>query len=202
LVLNMDSMIYRDRYRQCLTWLIRMSIVAFVLCFILFWQTLGQKQPAYFAAMTNGNIVPIHSLSEPVVTDAFILNWASLTSRSLFNLSFAEYQTQLDLLKVRFTDSGWQRMQTALTSSGIIKTMEDDKLIISAVVSGAPVITSRMVINGRKTWQVQLPLLLALKSASSEVKESLIVTMTIQRIPTLDSAQGIQITDFITSPVS
>lgn len=142
----------------------------------------------------------MHSLSEPVVTNRFIVNWTALTARRLFNLSFDSYESKLAAVKDHFTPGGWMQMQDALKSSGLITNMVNNKLIISSVVTGSPVILARMIVNGRFTWRVQMRLQVKFTSASQEEQEALVVTMNVQRIPTLDSAQGIQINDFVTRP--
>lgn len=187
---------YRDSYRITIKWLVRMLVVTLILSGVLMWMTLDTKQPAYYAAVTNGDIVPLHSLSEPVLTNDFIVRWAALATSKLFNLSFDNYQTQLAAVKDRFTTTGWQKMQQAFKASGFLDNIINNKLIMSAVLSGSPVVLAQMVVNGRLTWRVQMPLLVNFTSASEQRQESLIVTMNIRRISTLSAAQGIQISDF------
>ena len=189
---------YRDNYRRTMKWLSIMVIVCAVLVVILAWMNYGRKQPAYYAAMTTGEVIPMHSLSEPVVTSNFIIQWSELVARRIYNLNFSTYQQQLAQAQDRFTPQGWEKMNEALKSSGLISTLVDNRLIISSVVSGPPVIVGRMVINGRFTWRVQMKLLVSYESASETKQNQLLITMNVQRIPTLDSAQGIQISDFTT----
>lgn len=187
---------YRDSYRVTIRWLVRMLVVTLILSATLMWMTIDTKQPAYYAAVTTGDIVRMHSLSEPVLTNEFIVRWSALTARRLFNLKFDEYKTQLNALKDRFTSTGWQKMQLAFKSSGFIRNLVDNKLIMSAVISSSPVVVAQMVIGGRMTWRVQMPILVEFTSASEQRQESIIVTMNVERVPTLDVAQGIQVSDF------
>lgn len=188
--------LYRNSYRRTMRWIVRLLFITLILSATLFWMTIRRPQPMYYAAVTNGQVLQMHPLSEPVITNKFIVSWAALTARRIFNISFVNYQDKLNEVRGRFTPGGWQEMQNALQSSGLIQNMTSNKLIVSSVVSGSPVILSRMIVNGRFTWRIQMQLLVKYTSASEESHERLVVTMTIERIPTLDSAQGIQINDF------
>jgi len=54
-----------------------------------------------------------------------------------------------------------------------------------------------LVINGRYTWRVQMPILVKFTGASGETQRHFVVTMNVQRTNTLDTAQGIRIIDFV-----
>ena len=84
----------------------------------------------------------------------------------------------------------------AMNKSGLLSTVKKEKLEMSAIVSGPPVIVHTAVIHGRFTWRVQLPVLVTFTSASQTRESHWIVTMNIQRISTLDAYKGIQISDF------
>src|SRR3990167_8407253 len=184
---------YRDNYRRTMKILAVMIVICAILASMLAWMTYDKKQPLYYAAMTTGEVVPMHALSEPVVTSDFIIRWSSLTARLIYNLNFATYQQQLDAVKPRFTSDGWEKMMNALNSSGLIQQMLGSKLIISSVISGPPVILSRLIIHGRFTWRIQMPMLVTFTSASETTQRRMLVTMNVQRVPTLNVPNGIQI---------
>lgn len=191
---------YRDKYRfamKCISFLV---ITCAVLSLVFAWMTYQQKQPLYYAAASTGQVLPLHPLSEPIVTSDFIVQWSALTTRLIYNLTFSNYQNQLSQAQDRFTPTGWERLQAALNSSGFITNLVNNRLIISSVISGPPVILARMIVNGRFTWRVQMTLLVTYTSASAQTQQKMVVTMSIQRIPTLDAAQGIQVTDFSMAP--
>lgn len=193
---------YRDNYRRTMKVLAVMIVICAILATVLAWITYDQKQPEYYAAMTTGEVIPMHALSEPVVTSDFIIQFSSLTARLIYNLSFATYQQQLDGVKPRFTSEGWEKMMSALNSGGLIQQMLGSKLIISSVISGPPVILSRLIIHGRFTWRIQMPMLVKYTSASEATQRRILVTMNVQRVPTLNVPNGVQIIDFSSSNAS
>ena len=163
---------------------------------VLAWMSYDRKQPAYYAAITTGEVVPMHSLSEPIVTSDFIRKWSALTVRLIYNLNFSTYQQQLARVQDRFSAAGWEKLNDALNASGLIKNLVSSRLIISSVISGPPIILSRVILNGRFTWTVQMQLLVTYTGASGSTKRGMIATLVIQRAPTLNAPQGIQIVSF------
>lgn len=189
--------LYRDRYRSATKWLIAMLILCVSLSVILALLSIVKKQPEYFATTTSGIIIPLHSLSEPVITSKYMLQWASLATRAAYNLDFAHYKQQLNKAKPYFTPTGWQKFLTALKSSGVLTEMINQKLVMSAVVYGPAVILNSAVIHGRFTWRIQLPLLVTFTSANHSTRNHLMITMSVSRVPVLNTSAGIQITDFM-----
>ncbi|MCX7121381.1 MAG: type IVB secretion system apparatus protein IcmL/DotI [Gammaproteobacteria bacterium] len=185
---------YRDNYRLTMKWLTFMIVLCAILSAILAWISYDRKQPPYYAATITGVVTQMHSLSEPVVTSNFVMEWSALAARRIYNLNFSSYQDQLNQVKDKFTDEGWEKMTNAM--QGLITQITGSHLVVTSVVSGPVIIPVRMILNGRFTWQAQMKLLVTYTSASEQRKRTLLVTMTIQRVPTLNAPQGIQIIDF------
>ena len=156
----------------------------------------AQSPARYYASTTTGEVVPIESLSSPVVTPEFIQQWATTVARSVYNINFLEYQKQLGLAKPYFTDDGWIAFQDAITASGLLNTIQAKKLYLSTVVNGPVVIVKRYISGGRYSWDVQLPLLILYTSSSTNVKRQIYVSMTIKRVPELEISRGIAVTTF------
>jgi len=175
---------------------VAMSVVSIILTVVLIGLIISQEQPSYYATTTTGEVIPMHSLSEPVITNKYLLQWAGLATRSAFNVDWVHYQTQLQTAKSDFTPSGWKKFMTAMNHSGLLSTVKDKKLEMSAIVSSPPVILRTDVLHGRFTWRVQLPILVTFSSASQTRESHWMITMNIQRISTLNAYKGIQISDF------
>lgn len=187
---------YRDQYRRTIKFLLLNGFIAIGLVLVLGYLLLFPGQPKYYATTTNGEVIQLHALSEPVVTNNYIIQWASIATRTALNIGYVRYKTQLLAAKPNFTPDGWMQFMRALNTSGLLKTVLNEKVIMSAVVSGAPVVLNRAVLHGRYTWRIQMPVLVTFESASENKQTKLIVTMNVQRVPTLNAAKGIQISDF------
>lgn len=188
---------YRNQYRRMVTILIIMLFIGAGLMtslVLLLWSAPAAK---YYASTTTGNVVPIESLGSPVVTMPFVEQWSSLVVRSAYSLNFLHYPQQLKKARTFFTPEGWASFEAALKGSGYIAAIKQDKLSVSTVVNGPVVMVNRYVSHGRYTWVVQMPLLVLYTSASQQIKRQFYVTLTIKRVPELEVARGISVTNFV-----
>lgn len=191
-----ENNLYRDSYRRTLSVLTIMIVVCMVLSAVLAYQVVETPKPNYYATTTTGRVAPLQPLSMPVVTHHYLLQWASLATRSAYNLNFVDYQKQLKNSSAYFTPDGWQSLMSAMKDSGVLTSLKENKLYMSAVVSGTPVILDEKLVEGRYTWRIQLPLLVTYTSASEARKLQYVVTMDVMRVPVLDAEKGIQINNF------
>lgn len=187
---------YRDSFRWVLTGLVAMLILCVLLAGMVSYKAIFPGETKYYATMTTGQVIPLPPLSEPVVTNTYLLEWASLATRAAFNLDFVNYQKQLQSASSYFTSGGWSAFNKALDSSGLLNDVKDKKLIMSAVVERSPLIQFQGKISGRYIWRLQLPILVTYGSASEQRQRSMTVTLIISRVPAIDTPQGILISDF------
>lgn len=195
LVLQKNNL-YRDNYRRIMSCLVVMVIVGLALLTILGYQIMTTRKPAYYATTTTGRVIPLQSLDMPVVTNSYLLQWAALAVRSVYNLNFEDYQKQLKVASSYFTVNGWNSLIGAMRKSNVIHSLTQNKLFMEAVVDGSPVILAEDIVHGRYTWRVQLPLLVTYTSANEERKAHFSVTMDIVRVPVIDTVKSIQINKF------
>lgn len=188
--------LYRDNYRRALSVLLVMIIICLAFSALLSYQIASTPKAKYYATTTTGNVIPLYSLSTPVVTNAYLLKWAALATRACYNLDFVHYPDQLKKASAYFTPSGWSALMAAMKGSGVLESLQKNKLYMDAVVSGPVVIVAEAIIHGRYSWRVQLPLLLTYTSANENRRAHFLVTMDIMRVPVLDAEKGIQINDF------
>lgn len=187
---------YRDSFRWVLTALIVLSIAGILLAAGVIYKAIFPGEQRYYASMTTGEVIPLPSLEEPVVTNTYILEWASTATRAAFNLDFVNYKAQLDKASENFTSGGWRAFSKALDDSGLLPIVIDKKLMMSSVVSGQPIIRFQGSVSGRYIWRIQMPILITYGSASEQRQKALSVMMIVSRVPVLDTAVGLQITDF------
>ena len=191
---------YASRYRHMLRHIMVLTVFGIILSLGLCAQWLMRPAPLYFASTTAGELVPMQPLSAPVVTHRYLLEWAETVARGAYNLDFVHYQDQLNTYASAFTSGGWSAFQDALSSSGFLDALQNNKLSISAIVSDSPVVLDQGMRSGRWTWTVQVPVLVTFTSASEVKKVHYLVTLTIQRVPVLDLTRGIAVIDFSAQP--
>lgn len=191
---------YRDNYRRVVLALLVVLLINVGLIAIIIYQYQSRPEPRYFATSADGRITPLYSLSRPVVTAAQLREWANKAAMSAFSYNFANYRLALQEASEYFTPRGWRNFQEALRQSGNLQTVLDKKLVVYAVPTGTPEIIDQRVIDDRYTWKVQIPMLVTYQSVQTTLTDSLLVTLSIVRVSSLQAPQGIEIDQYISSP--
>lgn len=187
---------YRDNYRRVVAALLTMIAINIILVSVIGYQVTHRPTPQYFATSSDGRILPLYSLSEPVVSKPELLQWATMAATAVNTYDFVNYRQQLQAASQYFTPDGWKDFEAAMQSSRNLQTVVDKKLTTSAVATGAPTILEEGMLNGRYAWKVQLPILVNYESSSTSIRQPLLVTMIVTRVSTLDTPKGIAIAQY------
>ncbi len=190
---NRRNSFYGAAYRQLMRLEVLALLLVFALLCVLGYLVVKKSTPDYYASTTTGREVKIHPLSDPVLTTDFIQKWAVTAARSALNLSFSNYQEQLRKASGYFTDGAWRQYRNAIDSRGLLRQINDNQLIVSAIATRKASILYRRVIAGRYTWRIQVPLLLGIQTSGSKTYQKWVVTMTVVRVSTLDTPRSILI---------
>lgn len=196
-VVSLRNEFYRDSYRKVMVILLISVFLNMALGTLLYYMITHPPAPKYFATTINGRITPIYPLEEPNQSDPSVGQWATQAAIASFTYNFVDYRKNLQAASEFFTAEGWQNFMQALASSNNLAAVKAKKLIASAVATGAPVIMQKGLLNGRYSWRIQMPILVTYQSPSVFTQNSYTVTMLIQRVSTLNSPQGIGISQIV-----
>ena len=109
----------------------------------------------------------------------------------MLNLNFENYESQLDKTSQYFTPEAWGTFLSDMNKHGYLSSLKKSQLSMNSFVSGPVVIVFEGVINGQFVWKVQMPVKILFEGASSSVKNSWVVSMTIYRVPTVENPRAI-----------
>lgn len=196
-LVKLRSTFYRDSYRKLVILLFLSWIVIIVLAATVYFQTVNRPAPTYFATTESGRIIPLVPLNQPNLSDKDLIQWASQAVLSVYTYNFINYRQVFQDNRQYFTAAGWQQFISALSQSRNLDAVTSKKLVLSAVLSSAPVITRESVVSGNYTWELQLPVMVTYQSLSETFHQNLIVILTVQRISTLDDVSGVGIAAFV-----
>lgn len=196
-VVSLRNEFYRDSYRKVMVILLISVFLNMALGTLLYYMISHPPAPKYFATSINGRITPIYALDEPNQSDPSVSQWAIQAAIASFTYNFVDYRKNLQAASEFFTAEGWLNFMQALGSSNNLAAVKAKKLIASAVATGAPVIMQKGLLNGRYSWRIQMPILVTYQSPSVFTQNSYTVTMLIQRVSTLNSPQGIGISQIV-----
>lgn len=196
-VVKLRNDFYRDSYRKLVILLMgaMLSIVGLVIAIIMI--VYARPAPTYFATTESGRIIPLIPLDQPNLTDNAVLQWATQAVTTVFTYNFINYRSVLQSSRQYFTAEGWRQFLLALQSSRNLSMVTSKKLMLSAVVSSAPVVLNEYLLDGKYTWKVQIPISVTYQSLSETAHDSFIISLTIERISTLDSISGVGISSFV-----
>ena len=166
-------------------------VILLALLSVLYFISEYRSTPDYYASTMTGENVQIYPLNEPILTTDFIRQWSERAAQAAFNFDFQNYESQLKKASVLFTPPAWQKFMAQLSSNGLLSQIRDNQIVLSAVATSGATILNRSVISGRYTWRVQVPILLGFQAAGQRKFARWLVTLTIVRMPTLTTPQGI-----------
>ena len=201
-IVRLRNNFYRDNYRRLIVALMFLLVVTTVLAAVTLYQATHRPDPKYFASTSDGRIMQLYPLDEPMLTPGELLQWAHRAAISAYTYNFVNYRDAFQQLQNQFTPDGWRFYEDALRVSRMLEMVVAKKLVVSAVATGTPVIVDQMVIDGRYAWKVQIPLLVTYQSPNEQTQQPLIIYMVISRVPTVDMPRGIAIVSFVSSTVS
>lgn len=191
---------YVDQYRRVTIALLVMIVINGCSLAFSYFLYSSRPDPEYFATTAEGRLIKMQPLSAPIVAPSALLEWATRAAVAAYTYNFVDYRRQLEEASHYFTPKGWRSFEGELKKSRNLQTVIASKLVATAVPTGAPVIEDRMVIFSTYTWKVSIPVLVKYDSASTNYTQPLIIRMLIQRVPVLNNAKGIAISQFVATP--
>lgn len=169
-----------------------LSVSFVIMVGVIFYLEITKTKQTYFAQSTDGILTKMTALDVPNVSTNTLLRWVSLAVTSAYTLDFVDYQQTLDSLKQYFTKSGYANFLEA--SNDRLQTIIKQKLIVTAVVAGTPILLGEGEIYGFYSWRIQIPILLSYQGASEKsTKQNLAVSLLVMRVPTKEAHSGIGI---------
>ena len=189
---------YRDGYRNIvkLALIEGIVIVLMVVTFIVY-TNVHKGADRYFATTADGRILQLLPLDQPNMSTPAIMSWVSQAATEVMTFGFHDYQRRLQDASRHFTRLGWESFTTALQKSRIIEGVESLQQVVTAAPASAPILLQEGIFNGRYRWVVKLPLTVTFRSGSQSTTSNLNVTITIERVPTLESPNGVGIESWV-----
>ena len=189
---------YRDGYRTMLRimMLLVLIIVAQIAVMVYVVKT-NRMEYRYFATTEDGRLIPMAPLSEPNLSSPALMSWVAQASTEVMTFGFNDYRRRLQEASRNFTRKGWESFSSALQRARIIETVEANQQVVTAAPTGAPVIQSEGIVQGRYQWVVQLPMSMTYQAGAKTRTDNLLVTLVIVRVPRLESPNGVGIEQWI-----
>jgi len=183
--------------KSWLTLTISILVIILSLMGFAYFQFITRSPGQFFGSPPNGKNFEITALDRPIVSTKALLSWVTLAATATFTFDFVNYKDQLNALADYFTTDGYENFIASLQNADTIKTIEEKKLILSAVAIGPAIVLTEEERGISHTWRVQVPLLVRYQSANVNETRQQLVDMLITQVSTRDAPKGIGIAQYI-----
>ena len=202
-IVKLRNNFYRDNYRRLVGMLLVMIFINFAAIGSIAYLVSHRPSPQYFATTADGRITPLYPLSQPVVSQGELLQWANQAAVAVYSFNFVNYRQAFQTASEYFTPEGWRQFEEGLKVTRNLETVVAKKLVVSAVATAAPTVTDQGILNGRYAWKISMPLLVTYEGAGcARIQQAVIVNMLVVRVSTLNTPKGIAISQFIATEKS
>ncbi len=192
---------YRDGYRNLLRLSVLQSLVILGLLGAMFFVIqVHQPENRYFATTEDGRLIPMIGLNEPNLSTPALMSWVAQAATEVMTFGFNDYRRRLQEASRNFTRRGWESFTMALQRSRIIEMVEANQQVVTAAPQGAPILESEGQVAGRYQWVVQVPLVVTYQSGAKSKNDNLLVSVTVVRVPRLETPNGIGIEQWVAMP--
>lgn len=158
---------------------------------------LAKPEPVYFGVQENGQIIPMRPLSDPVRSEAQVLNWASKAVTESLTMDFRRYRDQLTGARKFFTDEGFDQFILALRESGNLDSIKKNRYLVDAVLNGGPRISWAGERNGVFYWKIHLPVLISYHGGGRSKTQEAEIVLLVRRVSAAKNPHGMGIQQFV-----
>lgn len=204
-----DFVIVRNLYTFAIVRrLIILTIISFVCCLVALLAVFNVIQfkipPQYVQLTEDGRIFPIQPLNIANTSDGEIIKFATESIKWVNIYDFKNWKDQLQIQSLRFTPTGWNNYLGTLQSTGLLTTLENQKMVVYPTFTGPTTLVKKGLISkiGRYSWIVDVPVKITLANGESGDQNNIsyqgVVRVYIVRVPLEISLRGyaIQIYQF------
>jgi intracellular multiplication protein IcmL len=188
---------YRDQYRCAVVILIILMAVNVTLLFGSIYKITHPPTTQYFAITPDGRIINSRPLSDPTVTDTYVLQWSADKVREAFSQDFVHYRGQLQGVADAFTQNGWKDFYNSLESTNNLKTLVNKKMVSDVKITTPPVVLQKSVVSGHYAWKVRMSIMISYISDSKVINMPFEVTLIVLRESVSNYPDRIAINNFL-----
>lgn len=192
---------YRRQYLLALGAFGMALLVLVVLFFVLIYVVRNPTAPLYFATDNVGRLIKVVPVTQPNMSTEDMTQWAIHAVEKTYSYDYVNYRRQLQSAQKYFTTYGWTKYMSALKTSNNLIALTNRKLVIRAKVVGPPKLIVAGLLGGSYAWKFEMPVLvtnwLPPYDVQSKFTNALTVTVIVQRMPILQSSDGVGIVQLV-----
>lgn len=164
---------------------------------VAYLQVLTRSNGSLISIMPNSERFALYALERPNVSTRALLSWATLAATATFTFDFVNYKDQIEALHDYFTTDGYDNFMTSIQNAETLSTIEEKKLILSAVAIGPAIVLTEENNGDKRNWRIQVPLLVRYQSANVDETRQQVVDLLVTQVSTQDAPKGIGIAQYV-----
>lgn len=138
-------------------------------------------------------------LTEPNISQALLADFAARAAISVHTYDYINWRENLSYaVQNYFTPVGGRYFIDGFARSNILRQVQRNYYVVSAVTDGPPLIQSTGLDHGRMFWKVEVPLTITYRFGADYRAERRIIELTVLRVdPTPANPNGVAIDGFV-----
>lgn len=134
-------------------------------------------------------------LTEPNISQALLTDFAARAAVSIHTYDYINWRESLAYaVQNYFTPAGGRFFLDAFARSNILRQVQSNFYVVSAVTDGAPVIQNNGIDHGRMFWRIEVPLTITYRYGAEYKGERRVIVLTVLRVdPTPANPNGVAI---------
>ena len=137
-------------------------------------------------------------LTEPNISQALLADFAARAAISVHTYDYINWRENLSYaVQNYFTPVGGRYFIDSFARSNILRQVQRNFYVVSAVTDGAPLIQSTGIDHGRMFWKVEVPITITYRFGADYKAERRVIELTVLRVdPTPANPNGVAIDGF------
>lgn len=155
-------------------------------------------EPLYFFTDSHANLVQDTPLSQPVMSDADLMEFTAASVLAVYNFDYEHYRQTLSReASPNFTVDGWNGVVTAIEKTRNLDEIKASSMVVSAKPLDSPVIQGSGLVGDHLAWSIRLPIHVTYSNLKERRNMDLVVTATVVRVPTAFHPNGMAVDSFV-----
>lgn len=200
-VLDLSFLVWYRKYFGPTLIVLAIALVAIAIMAVVVYGLVARGvEREYFAYDSKtGVMVKLVPLDQPMGPDSAVLDYASRCVVAINTYDFVNYRAQMQQAQSCFTDDGWNKYMEAINRAGSMRSVINNRMVATAAISQAPVITRHGLVRGTLAYEVEVPTIITYSGgqAGNNPTQRILIKLLLTRIPAHEGAAGLAITQYI-----
>lgn len=166
---------------------------------ILFYSRDSKPPPSYFVVKPNASPERIVPVTKPILHASRVQKWVEKAISEVFYADFTNIEQRLLAASIYFNNDGYAAFIQAIEGSGIKEQIISQKNEMFFTPTSSARILNSGVYKGKRVWRIQMPGIISIRGASVDLKRSVMLTIQVREVETIESPEGLAISQLIST---